>query len=76
MPESQAGPAAPDCGQCWMLLVILNPSSALLLSLLSTSVVYLHCRNKATKDPRVYPTTPDSGSRTQDISFQNASPSS
>ena len=41
-----AGPAAPDCGQCWMLLVILNPSSALLLSLLSTSVVYLHCRNK------------------------------
>ena len=23
-------PAAPDCGQCWMLLVILCPSSALL----------------------------------------------
>ena len=23
-------PAAPDCGQCWMLLIILCPSSALL----------------------------------------------
>ncbi|CAL8238024.1 unnamed protein product, partial [Lota lota] len=38
------GPAAPDCGQCWMLLVILCPSSALLLSLFSSLVVYLHCR--------------------------------
>ena len=39
-------PAAPDCGQCWMLLVILCPSSALLLSLLSSLVVYLRCRRK------------------------------
>ncbi|CAL8329657.1 unnamed protein product [Lota lota] len=38
------GPAAPDCGQCWMLLVILCPSSALLLSLFSSLVVYLCCR--------------------------------
>ncbi|XP_030207837.1 uncharacterized protein LOC115540565 isoform X2 [Gadus morhua] len=38
--------AAPDCRQCWMLLVILCPSSALLLSLLSSFVVYLCCRRK------------------------------
>ncbi|CAL8405774.1 unnamed protein product [Arctogadus glacialis] len=34
------------CGQCWMLLVILCPCSALLLSLLSSLVVYLRCRRK------------------------------
>ena len=44
------GPAAPDCGQCWMLLIILCPCSALLLSLLSSLVVYLRCRRKG----RVY----------------------
>ncbi|CAL8274723.1 unnamed protein product [Gadus morhua 'NCC'] len=38
--------AAPDCRKCWMLLVILCPSSALLLSLLSSLVVYLCCRRK------------------------------
>ncbi|CAL8238678.1 unnamed protein product, partial [Lota lota] len=38
------GPAAPDCGQCWMLLAILCPSSALLLSVFSSLVVYLRCR--------------------------------
>ncbi|CAL8289807.1 unnamed protein product [Arctogadus glacialis] len=38
--------AAADCAQCWMLLVILCPSSALLLSLLSSLVVYLRCRRK------------------------------
>ncbi|XP_030209368.1 uncharacterized protein LOC115541673 isoform X1 [Gadus morhua] len=52
-------PAAPDCGQCWMLLVILCPSSALLLSLLSSLVVYLRCRRKD-EDLHVAQTTPSS----------------
>ncbi|XP_030209381.1 uncharacterized protein LOC115541679 isoform X2 [Gadus morhua] len=51
------GPAAPDCGQCWMLLVILCPSSALLLSLLSSLVVYLLCRRKD-EDLHVAQTSP------------------
>ncbi|CAL8329675.1 unnamed protein product [Lota lota] len=59
------GPAAPGCGQCWMLLAILCPSSALLLSLLSSLIVYLHCRRTAAKDPRVHQTTPDSRNITQ-----------
>ena len=45
-PAGVGDSAAPDCGQCWMLLVILCPSSALLLSLLSSLVVYLRCRRK------------------------------
>ncbi|KAK0136673.1 hypothetical protein N1851_027146 [Merluccius polli] len=49
----------PDCGQCWMLLVILCPSSALLLSLLSSSVVYLYCR-KTDEDLQVAQRTPAS----------------
>ncbi|CAL8405773.1 unnamed protein product [Arctogadus glacialis] len=52
-------PAAPDCGQCWMLLVILCPSSALLLSLLSSLVVYLRCRRKD-EDLHVAQTSPSS----------------
>ncbi|CAL8350811.1 unnamed protein product [Boreogadus saida] len=35
-----------DCGECWRLLVILCSSSAILLSLLSFSVIYLCCRRK------------------------------
>ncbi|CAL8386888.1 unnamed protein product [Boreogadus saida] len=52
-------PAAPDCGQYWMLLVILCPSSALLLSLLSSLVVYLRCRRKD-EDLHVAQTSPSS----------------
>ncbi|XP_030207878.1 uncharacterized protein LOC115540588 isoform X1 [Gadus morhua] len=51
--------AAPDCGECWMLLVILCPSSALLLSLLSSLVVYLRCRRKD-EDLHVAQGTPNS----------------
>ncbi|XP_030209374.1 uncharacterized protein LOC115541677 [Gadus morhua] len=51
--------AAPDCGQCWVLLVILCPSSALLLSLLSSLVVYLRCRRKD-EDLHVAQTSPSS----------------
>ncbi|XP_059905912.1 uncharacterized protein LOC132455876 isoform X1 [Gadus macrocephalus] len=52
-------PAAPDCGHCWVLLVILCPSSALLLSLLSSLVVYLRCRRKD-EDLHVAQTSPSS----------------
>ncbi|XP_059905907.1 uncharacterized protein LOC132455873 [Gadus macrocephalus] len=52
-------PAAPDCGYCWVLLVILCPSSALLLSLLSSLVVYLRCRRKD-EDLHVAQTSPSS----------------
>ncbi|CAL8405778.1 unnamed protein product [Arctogadus glacialis] len=52
-------PAAPDCGQCWMLLIILCSSSALLLSLLSSLVVYLRCRRKD-EDLHVAQTSPSS----------------
>ncbi|XP_030209373.1 uncharacterized protein LOC115541676 [Gadus morhua] len=52
-------PAAPDCGQCWVLLVILCPCSALLLSLLSSLVVYLRCRRKD-EDLHVAQTSPSS----------------
>ncbi|CAL8329645.1 unnamed protein product [Lota lota] len=48
------GPAAPDCGQCWMLLAILCPSSALLLSLFSSLVVYLCCRKTVVKQSAKY----------------------
>ncbi|XP_056443404.1 uncharacterized protein LOC130380276 isoform X2 [Gadus chalcogrammus] len=50
-------PAAPECGQCWMLLGILCPCSAFLLSLLSSLVVYLRCRRK---DLHVAQTSPSS----------------
>ena len=38
------GSAAQDCRECWILLAILCPSSALFFSLLSSLAVYLCCR--------------------------------
>ncbi|XP_041916486.1 uncharacterized protein LOC121680961 [Alosa sapidissima] len=50
-------PPSPDCGQCWMLLIVLCPVCSLISALISSICTYYFFHNKEPKKMEFYPST-------------------
>ncbi|XP_076139280.1 uncharacterized protein LOC143122356 [Alosa pseudoharengus] len=59
-------PPSPDCGQCWMLLIVLCPVCSLISALISSICTYYFFHNKEPKKTEFYPSNSKDRRRKED----------